>query len=474
MSAAAVASELTALELVARYDSGELSPVEALESCLARIEADDPAVNAFCLVDAERARAEAMASERRWRAGAPAGALDGVPVAIKDVFLTAGWPTLRGSRAIDPSGPWEDDAPVVSALRRHGAVLPGKTTTPEFGWKGVTDSPLCGITRNPWDLSRTPGGSSGGSAAALATGMVPLALGTDGGGSIRIPCSFSGLPGIKPSFGRVPVWPASPFGVLSHAGPMARTVADLALLLDVLAEPDARDWTALEPPAAGFAEQLAGGVDGLRIAFSPDLGYVAVDPEVARLAADAAATFEGLGARVERVDAGFEDPRACFDVLWSAGAASLVRALGDPPPDDLLDPGCREIVHGARSYSAPDYLEALAARDALGITMSLFHRDWDLLLTPTIPTPAFEAGREVPPGSADPRWPSWTPFTYPFNLSQQPAGSVPCGFTAAGLPVGLQIVGPRYRDDLVLRAMAAFEAERPQPTLTRPRGGAPS
>jgi aspartyl-tRNA(Asn)/glutamyl-tRNA(Gln) amidotransferase subunit A len=458
-------TRLSALDLVAGYEAGRFSPTEVLDACLAAIEERDPVLNAFCLVDADRARAEARASEQRWRQGDPAGALDGVPVGIKDVFLTEGWPTVRGSRAIDPSGPWPDDAPVVAALRRHGAVFPGKTTTPEFGWKAVTDSPLVGVTANPWDPAVTPGGSSGGSAAALAAGMVPLALGTDGGGSIRIPCSFCGLPGIKGTFGRVPAWPASPFGILSHAGPMARTVADLAVLLDVLAEPDARDWTALPPPARSFADNTHPSMAGLRIAFSPDLGYAAVDPEVAALVAEAAHVFTQLGAHVEQVNPGFEDPRACFDVLWSTGAAKLVQSLGDPPPDDRLDPGVAAIIAPARTRSALQYAEALRLRDALGLTMSLFHRDWDLLLTPTVAVPPFATGTNVPPGSDDPEWPSWTPFTYPFNLTQQPAGSIGCGFTAAGLPVGLQIVGPRYRDGLVLAAMAAYEAAAPQPTI---------
>src|SRR5215217_7781008 len=235
----------SAAELAAAYRSGQLSPVEAAQEALERIEERDETVNAFCLVDPDAALADARESAERFARGEPRGPLDGVPVAIKDLLVTRGWPTLRGSPAIDPHGPWEDDAPVVAALRRSGAVLPGKTTTPELGWKGVTDSPLTGITRNPWDRSRTAGGSSGGSAAALATGMVPLALGTDGGGSIRIPCAFCGLPGLKPTFGRVPAWPASPFGPVSHVGPMARTVADLALLLDVIAQPDARDWQQL-------------------------------------------------------------------------------------------------------------------------------------------------------------------------------------------------------------------------------------
>jgi len=456
--------ELSASALVAAYRDRRLSPVEVLRAALARIERDDPALRAFCLVDGERALGEAHRSERRWHRGAPAGALDGVPVGIKDVFPTRGWPTLRGSRAVDPAGPWEHDAPAVAALRHHGAVFPGKTTTPEFGWKGVTDSPLAGVTRNPWDPSRTAGGSSGGSSAALAAGMVPLALGTDGGGSIRIPCSFCGLPGIKPTYGRVPAWPASPFGTVAHAGPMARTVSDLALLLDVLSDPDARDWTALPPPDRSFLDGLEDGLDGLRIAFSPDLGYVTVDPEIAAAAARAAEALAVCGAHVERVDPGFSDPRDIFDTLWSAGAGRLVTDLGDPPPD-VFDPGFAALAALGRSHSLSDYLAAVSRRDALGIRMSRFHCDWDLLVTPTVAIPAFAAGREVPEGWPEHGWPSWTPFTYPFNLTQQPAASVPCGFTADGLPIGLQIVGPRYGDALVLRAARAYEAAHPQPTL---------
>jgi aspartyl-tRNA(Asn)/glutamyl-tRNA(Gln) amidotransferase subunit A len=463
MALAADVLELGAAALVAAYRERGLSPVEVLEAALARIERDDPVLDAFCLVDAERARAEARGAEERWRRGAPAGALDGVPVAVKDVLLTRGWPTLRGSRALDPAGPWEDDAPAVAALRRHGVVLPGKTTTPEFGWKGVTDSPREGVTRNPWDPSLTPGGSSGGSAAALAAGMVPLALGTDGGGSIRIPCSFCGLPGIKPTYGRVPAWPASPFGTVAHVGPMARTVTDVALLLDVLSEPDARDWTALPPPERSFLDGLEDGVRGLRVAFSLDLGYISVDPEVATAVERAAGALAELGADVERADPGFSDPRETFETLWSAGAGKLVADLGRPV--ELLDPGLAEMAAAGAARSLSDYLAAVDRRDELGIRMSRFQREWDLLVTPTMPIPAFAAGRDVPAGWPRRGWPSWTPFTYPFNLTQQPAATVPCGFTAAGLPIGLHIVGPRYGDALVLRAARAYEAAHPQPTL---------
>jgi aspartyl-tRNA(Asn)/glutamyl-tRNA(Gln) amidotransferase subunit A len=458
----------TATELVALYRTGHASPVEVVEALLERIGDLDASLGAFCLVDAERALADAAAAERRWLRGRPMGALDGVPVAVKDVFLTRGWPTLRGSWLIDEAGPWEEDAPAVAALRRHGAVLPGKTATPELGWKGVTDSPREGVTRNPWDVTRTSGGSSGGSAAALASGMVPLALGTDGGGSIRIPCGFCGLPGLKPTYGRVPAWPPSPFGTVAHAGPMARTVTDLALLLDVLSEPDRRDWAALPAPARSFGEGLEQGVDGLRMAFSADLGHARIDEEVADTVERAARALEALGAHVEAVDPGFADPRDIFDVLWAAGAARAAADLGAPPPQGL-DPGFAATVAFGRRIGLLDYLAAQQRRDELGRRSSVLHADWDVLLTPTLPIPAFGAGHDVPEGSGLRGWPSWTPFTYPFNLTQQPAATVPCGFTRSGLPIGLQIVGPRHGDALVLRVGRAYEAAHPQPTLATPR-----
>lgn len=450
----------SAVELLRRFRSRDLSPAEATEAALARVEHYDEVVNAFCLIDAERALAQARQSTERWAKGTPAGALDGVPVAVKDVFFTRGWPTLKGSQLVDPDQPWEVDAPAVASLRRSGAVLIGKTTTPELGWKGVTDSPRHGVTRNPWDPSRTAGGSSGGSAAALVLGMAALATGTDGGGSIRIPAAFCGHPGFKPTYGRVPLWPPSPYGSLAHAGPMARTVEDLALMLDVLVQADPRDWSALPPERSGFRVGAVGTVAGLRVAYSPDLGRVAVDPEVAQLVELAAATFGELGATVEITHPGFADPLDIYEVLWSSGAAAATRGCGDDELDHM-DPGLRTIIENGRRYSAVDYAEAARRRGELGAVMGQFHRDWDLLLTPTLPIPAFDAGRDVPVGWPDDRWPTWTPFTYPFNLTQQPAASVPCGLTAAGLPVGLQIVGPRHADALVLRAAAAYERAHP-------------
>jgi aspartyl-tRNA(Asn)/glutamyl-tRNA(Gln) amidotransferase subunit A len=411
--------------------------------------------NAFNLVS-ERFIDEAKASEARWAAGQPRGLLDGVPVSIKDIILTRGWPTLRGSKTVDPKGPWNDDAPATARLREHGALLIGKTTTPEFGWKGVTDSPLTGITRNPWNPDKTPGGSSGGAAAAVAAGMGPLALGTDGGGSIRIPCSFTGLFGIKPSFGRVPAWPLSPFGTVAHVGPMTRDVTDAALMLTVLSLPDARDWHALPYEPRDYRAGLGAGVQDLRIAYSGNLGYAKVDPEVQDLALQAVKVFADLGAHVEDKHPGFENPEPIFRAHWFSGAAALVRTIKQK---DLLDPGLLEVASQGEKVTAAELLDAQMKRGALGTHMNLFHRDYDLLVTPTLGVPGFGVGREYPEGNK--RWTDWTPFTYPFNLTGQPAASIPCGFTKAGLPVGLHIVGPRYADALVLRAARAFETARP-------------
>ncbi len=451
---------LPATELLKLYRERELSPVEATEAALRQIELYNPRVNAYVLVDAEQALAQARESEERYRTGKSRGRLDGVPASIKDLFLTRGWPTLRGSRVIDPDQEWQEDAPVAARLREHGSVLLGKTTTPEYGWKGVTDSPLTGFTGNPWNPTRTAGGSSGGSAAAVALGMGPLSVGTDGGGSVRIPAALCGIVGLKPTYGRVPLWPASPFGTLAHAGPMASTVADAALMLNVLAEPDVRDWTSLPPDHVDYVDDLEGGIEGLRVAFSPDLGYVSVQPEVQEAVRAAVRVFEDMGAKVEQTDPGFGDPVEAFNVHWYSGAANALRAYSEKLRE-MMDPGLIEIADEGAEYSVSEYLEAVGRRSELAIHMGRFHAEYDLLLTPAMPIPAFEAGREVPAGSPHRRWTSWTPFTYPFNLTQQPAASVPCGFTSAGLPVGLQIVGAKHEDALVLRAAHAYQTANP-------------
>lgn len=447
---------LSASELSSAYATGKLDPVEVTQHLFGQIRKLEPQLNAMCHLDEEGALTSAAASGKRWKSGKPLSPLDGVPALIKDLLLVKGWPTLRGSKTVDRNQAWDQDAPSVARLKEAGCVLLGATTTPEFGWKGVTDSPLTGITRNPWDVTKTPGGSSGGSAAAVAAGYAPLSLGTDGGGSIRIPAGFTGIFGLKPSFGRVPAYPLSPFGTVAHVGPMTRTVMDSALMMNEIAKPDARDWTSLPFDGADYGGALTQGLKGLRIAYSPALGYAEVDPEVAEAVEAAVAVLSEHGARVERIDPGFADPGPIFRILWWSGARAL---LGKLPEEKLalLDPDLRDVVAQSRNISLDDYLGAVRDRGLLGSAMRQFMEKYDLLVTPSLPIPAFEAGRLSPGGDATGKWVNWTPFTCPFNLTQQPAASVGCGFTAAGLPIGLHLVGRMFDDRTVLRAAHAYE-----------------
>ena len=464
-------ARMGAVDLVAGYRAGALSPVEATQAALDAVRMYDPLVNAFVHLDEPGALAAARASEERWRTGRSRGPAEGVPTTIKDILLTRGWPTLRGTELIDAVGPWPDDAPAVARLREAGAVFLGKTTTPEFAWKGVTDSTRHGVTGNPWGADLTAGGSSGGSAAAVGLGMGAWSVGTDGGGSVRIPASFTGTVALKPTYGLVPLWPASPYGTLSHAGPMARTVRDCAALLDVIAGFDARDWSAMPTPSGSFVSGLEDGVDGLRVAFSATLGSGSNDPEIDSVVRAAVAELAAAGAEVEEVDPGFEDPVEAFHVLWFSGAAKVLEQYGraaGPAARERVDPDLRRVTKSAAAYTASDYLDATAVRMDIGLRMGLFHKRYDLLVTPTMPIPAFAAGQAAPDGWPAQLWTSWTPYTYPFNLTQQPAISVPCGFAGAGLPVGLQLIAARHQDALVLRAAQAYE-QRTRWTESIPR-----
>lgn len=444
------------------FASGEASPVEACRAVLARIERLDPAYKAFVRVDAGGALAAARASEARWRGRSPLGPLDGVPVSIKDLILTRGLPTLRGSFTIDENQPWDTDAPVVARLREAGAVLLGKTATPEFGCKGETNSARTGFTRNPWNPAKTPGGSSGGAAAAVALGMGPIAVGTDGAGSVRIPAAFCGTFGLKPSFGRVPAYPLSPFGTVAHLGPHTMDVRDAALAMNAMKRPDARDWTSLPPDDDDYTAVVGQGFAGLRVAWSPRLGYAQVHPEVAAGVLAAVRSLEAAGARVEEVDPGFEDPLEITTGLWFVGAWTVWNTL-TPGQQARTDPDFRAQADLGSRLSALHVQQLQIRRGILGSHMRQFMQGYDLLVTPSVAVPAFDIR---PPGSvamSAEAMLGWTPFSYPFNLTQQPACTVPCGLTADGLPIGIQFVGPMFRDDIVLRAAAAYEAIRPIP-----------
>lgn len=457
----------SATELIGLYQARELSPVDVTEAILNRIEQLNPALNAFITVTPELALAQARAAARAYLEG-NAGILAGVPISIKDLTLTKGIRTTRGSLLYADWTP-DEDAPFVERVKSAGAVMLGKTNTPEFGWKGDSGNRLVGPTHNPWKHGRTAGGSSGGGAAAVAAGLGPLAQGSDGAGSIRIPCGFCGIFGLKPSFGLVPYHPPSSVGDFSHIGPMTRTVADAALLLNATAGEDPRDrysWSS----GVDYVKALDGDVRGLRIGWSLDLGYSPVDPQVIQATEAAVRRFEELGCTVEEAHPGLEDPWEIVHIIWASSHAGTLKDQFDEV-QDRLDPGLVEVIEAGQRFSAAEFTAALARRNAYAQKLRSFTSQYDLFVTPTLPITAFAAGADQP-GSIQGQptdYLSWTAFTYPFNITGQPAATVPCGWDSAGLPIGLQIVGRFHDDATVLRAAAAFEVIAPWRDRRPPR-----
>lgn len=461
---------LSALELRALYQKREISPVEVTEGVLSRIDRLNPSLNAFITPTPDLALEQARAAERAYAGTDPPPVLAGIPASLKDLTATEGIRTTRGSLLFKDWVP-DFDAPIVERLYAAGIVMLGKTNTPELGWKGDSDNRIIGPTHNPWKHGQTAGGSSGGAAAAVASGLGPLAQGTDGAGSIRIPSSFCGLYGLKPSWGRIPQYPASVVELLSHAGPITRTVRDAALMLTAMAGADPLDRLSL-PTETDFLQAMEGPLPGLRVAWSPDLGYAPIDPEVQKITASAAARFGELGCEVEEAHPGLPDPWDMVDMIWASAFAGIhLHDLDDVR--NLLDPGLLAVIEQGRRFSAPELAEANTRRNDYYHGWRTFMQTYDLLLTPTLPVTAFPAGHNHPEqiNGRSTSYLGWTAFTYPFNITGQPAATVPCGFAASGLPVGLQIVG-RWRDDItVLRASAAFEAlapwagNRPSPSV---------
>jgi aspartyl-tRNA(Asn)/glutamyl-tRNA(Gln) amidotransferase subunit A len=461
---------MDAVALAKAIRTKELSAVEVVDAHLARMDALEPSLHAFCTVTAEGARDAAREIQARIQRGDAVGPLAGVPVGIKDLVCTAGIRTASGSPAYKDFVPDEDDV-VVERLKQADAVIVGKTNVPEFGYSGVGHNPIFDTTRNPWNTAMTPGGSSAGSGAAVASGEVPFAIGSDGGGSIRIPSAHSGIYGIKPSMGRVPLYPGcrderypgvSSWESLEHLGPMSRTVADSALMLSVIAGPDARDRHTLPRADFDWMKSLEGDLKGLRIAYSPDWGYAAVDPQVRRVVDDAVRVFErDLGCTVEIAHPGWSDP---FDAFWGivamesdlVGMRKMVEQYGKQMSPHL-------VAFLNHPWSAEDFTNANMTRKALVNKMWRFMANYDLLLTPTLAVPPFPVhmqGPEIIDGRMVANT-QWLAFTFPMNLTGQPAASIPAGFTSDGLPVGLQIVGRHLDDQLVLRASAAFEKAQP-------------
>lgn len=445
-------------ELTAGYASGKISPVQATIAALDRAEEINPRFHAFTFIDRDGAIETARRSEKRWREGKPLSTVDGVPATLKDIVWVEGWSVRYGSLTTDVA-PCVADAPSVKFLRQAGSVFLGLTATPEFGWKAVTDSPLSGVTRNPWNPDVTPGGSSGGAAVAAATGAGVLHLGTDGGGSIRIPAAFTGITGLKPTFGRVAAYPASAFGTVAHIGPMTRRPADALHMLRAMSGRDLRDWA----QGAGDLGPLAGTEKpfaGARIGYwtKPPCGNL--DSEVGATVDAAVRILEKLGAHIEPIELPGENLLEIFRRHWFSGAANRLSAVSSQKRH-MIDKGFLEVAAAGASYGAAELVEAQVKRAQFGAAMDQLLTTYDFIVSPGTAIAAFAAGHELPVGSGLGRWTEWAGFSFPINLSQQPACVAPCGQTAGGLPVGLQIVGARGADARVLSAAQAFETACP-------------
>ncbi len=459
---------MPALEAARRIRAKELSPVELMNAVLARIERLEPNLNAFAALAADLAMEGAKSAEAAVAAGEALGPLHGLPMTIKDLAPVAGLPYRRGSH-IEAGNIAPTDAPFVARMREAGAIVLGKTTTSEFGWTGVSRSPLTGITHNPWKHGYNAGASSAGAGVGAAAGYGPLHQGSDGAGSVRMPAHFCGIYGLKPSFGRIPSTPVAIGDQTSHVGPMTRNVADSALMLAIMAGPHPLDHYSLEGPAADFPAALEGGVAGLRIAYSPDLGHARVDGEIAGLVADAVKAFEDMGANVTEVTPPWAaDGPELARFFWPVH--QLVHLHDLPEWESRMDPGLVACMRYAGDPSAVEYMATRQRKLDYIAALHDWFGDWDLLLTPAVSVAAFPAERLQPEDwpQDDWDWMMWAEFSYPFNFSHNPAASIPCGFTEAGLPVGLQIVGRRLDDAGVLRASAAFEAARPWASLRPP------
>jgi aspartyl-tRNA(Asn)/glutamyl-tRNA(Gln) amidotransferase subunit A len=451
---------MTAEMLLGLYARRALSPVEALQAVTERVARHNPKFNAFAVM-IPQALAAAGESAARWRAGRPLGPLDGVPCTVKDLVDVAGLPTRRGSRLTDP-GPVAEDAPSVVGLKAAGAVIIGKTTTTEFGWKSPGDCPLHGITRNPWNPRYTAGGSSSGAAAAGAAGFGPLHIGTDAGGSVRIPAAWCGLVGLKPTYGRIPQWPAGAFAAVSCAGPMTRTVRDAALMLSAIARHDARDPFCLPDDPRDWRDGIEQGVAGMTVGVLRRPGFDApIDADGMTSVERAAAILRDAGAAVEDAVPDLPDTRTIFGRVWGAALARLVGMFGENERG-LLDQGLLEVAASHTGLSAIAFMDAEAMRAAAGHAMAMLHQRFDLVLCPTVPgPPPLADAPTVDPVQA--LWTQWAPWTFAFNLTRQPAITVPMGLSDSGLPLSVQIVAAQYRDDLVLRAARAIEQAAPFP-----------
>lgn len=444
----------SATALIEGYRCKDFTPSEVMVETLRRAEDVQARLNAFVTISPDIAMRDADAATRRWQTGAPLGLLDGVPVAVKDTLPVRDWPTGYGSVAGGSSVPAQEDAPLSASLRSHGAVFFAKSAAPEFGWKGLTESRANGATGNPFDPTRSPGGSSGGSAVAVQQEVCPIATGADGGGSLRIPASFTNTYGLKPTANLVPSLP-SPLGSMAVVGALTHTAEDHALFLDAAMRRDPRDTFAVPPPTASYRAALTGDLRGLRIGVTTDFGQGVTDPEVAACTQSAAEALRDLGCEVREVELDTRTLRQPFETLWAMAFSEILARL-DKTRLAQVEPELLAVSEWASARSGQEVHEAhRASRQFSGVLERMF-RDIDLLLTPTVAVLPFESGRLVPNSKFESWW-DWTPFTWPFNMSRNPAVSVPAGLSDSGLPVGVQLVGRWYDEATLLRASAPLQ-----------------
>jgi aspartyl-tRNA(Asn)/glutamyl-tRNA(Gln) amidotransferase subunit A len=455
-------TQLSAARLSRLYRKGKLSPVETMKAVLARVEKINPTINALCIVDSDAALKAARASERRWKKDKALSPLDGVPVSIKELIRVKGWPARMGSKLTDPT-PADRDAPAVARLREAGAIVFAQSTSSEYGHKPVTDSPLHGLTRNPWNTERTPGGSSGGAGAAVASGMGPLAVGTDGGGSVRLPSSFTGLVGLKATYGRIPAWPPGVNGDLANTGPMTRTVLDCAMMMNAIARPDPLDPTQLPADPVDYVKKLDGKLKAPKVAFLLRMGDHPIDLEVAALVTRAARQFEKLGCAVETIEAPpvpYEDASRIFLTHWLTNAQRLLQLYPESRHGEF-DPNLLAYCKAGQQFSLKNVVDAYAERRTLTVAWNQFFEKYDFLLTPMLAIQPFAVLKNMPDGSNGQSNRQWSPYSSVFNLTRHPAITVPCGISRERLPIGLQLVTGYFKDAALLRLAAHYTEANP-------------
>ena len=450
----------TAEDLVAEVRDGHAAPSDIARSVLDGIQALDGSLNCFASLNPDDVMAQAALLDQRFAKGEDLGPLAGLPVSVKDLIVAKGHPTAFGSQTMRDNVV-DLDAPVVERLRAAGAVILGKTTTSEFGCKAVGDSPLTGITRNPWNTSKTPGGSSCGAAALVAAGITPVAIGTDGGGSIRIPASLTGLVGFKGHFGRVPAHPAAATPTLIHIGPLSRRVRDAALMMSVISGFDERDSFSIAGPKPDYLAACERRQKGLRVAYSPTLGYARPEPQVTEIVEAGLGRLEAAGCDIDVVEHVFDDPVEIWKTEFYSGVGTRLKTAMETRRDDL-DSAVTKALEGIYSLSVTDYYERVFERFQFRDRVRAFFEEYDILATPALPVTAFDVGRNVPPGHEDRDAVSWVYYSYPFNLTGQPAVSVNAGFDADGLPVGLQLVARSFAEETLFSLAAAFEEHDPE------------